>query len=110
METKSPGSGAPEQAQPDAPPKTAREPESLYQNGQVVARATGAAVDLEAGEIRFEELSNSDELMLPDECEFQKYTLIVQRIAHATKEDRGALHKGRVLRDVVAEILGYREQ
>jgi len=90
-------------------PALTRDPDAIYQNGQVVARATGAAVDLEAGEIRFAELSNSDELMLPDECEFQKYTIIVQRIAHATKVDHGALHKGRVLRDVVAEILGYRE-
>ena len=64
---------------------------------------------LEAKEIRFAELYNSDELLLPDECEFQAYTIMVQRIAHATKVDKAAPHKGRVLRDVVAEILGYRE-
>ncbi|HEV2492929.1 MAG TPA: hypothetical protein VG204_07635 [Terriglobia bacterium] len=102
-----------ESAQPDVPsrtPSAGREPDAIYQDGQVVGRVTGAVVNLDAGEIRFAELSNSDELLLPDECEFQKYTIIVQRIAHATKVDHGALHKGRVLRDVVAEILGYREQ
>ena len=87
-----------------------REDDAIYQNGRVVARVADPQVDSEAKEIRFAELYNSDELLLPDECEFQKYTIMVQRIAHATKVDKGALHKGRVLRDVVAEILGYREQ
>ena len=86
-----------------------REDDAVYQNGRVVARVADPQVDSEAKEIRFAELYNSDELLLPDECEFQKYTIMVQRIAHATKVDKGALHKGRVLRDVVAEILGYRE-
>ena len=75
-----------------------------------MARVIGAQVDAEAKELRFAEVHNSDELVLPDECEFQRYRIMVQRIAHATKVDKGALHKGRVLRDVVAEILGYREQ
>ena len=87
-----------------------REDDAVYQNGRVVARVADPQVDSEAKEIRFAELSNSDELLLPDECEFQKYTIMVQRIAHATKVDKAAPHKGRVLRDVVAEILGYREQ
>ena len=88
----------------------ARDDNAIYQNGRVVARVTDPKVDQEAKEIRFAELADSDELMLPDECEFQKYTIMVQRIGYAAKEDKGALHKGRVLRDVVAEILGYREQ
>jgi hypothetical protein len=91
------------------PPQN-REEDAIYQNGRVVARVSDPKADWEAKEIRFAEVSNSDELMLPDECEFQQYKILVQRIAHATKTDRGALHKGRVLRDVVAEILGYREQ
>ena len=91
-------------------PVQPREPDAIYQNGRVVARAIDPKVDWEAREIRFAEVSNSDELMLPDECEFQKYTIMVQRIGYATKVDKAALHKGRVLRDVVAEILGYREQ
>ena len=87
-----------------------REDDAIYQNGRVVARAADPQVDSEAKGIRFAELYNSDELLLPDECEFQQYTIMVQRIAHATKVDKAALDKGRVLRDVVAEILGYREQ
>lgn len=83
---------------------------AIYQNGRVVARVTEAEVDLEAKEVRFAELSNSDELLLPEECEFRKYKIMVQRIQFAAKQDKGALHKGRVLRGVVAEILGYSEQ
>ena len=48
--------------------------------------------------------------MLPEECEFQKYRLIVKRIEYASRIDKNAPEKGRVLRGVVAEILGYREQ
>jgi hypothetical protein len=106
--------GKPKESQPAAVDLTSgpqpREDDAIYQNGRVVARVADPQVDSETKEIRFAELYNSDELLLPDECEFQKYTIMVQRIAHATKVDKGALHKGRVLRDVVAEILGYREQ
>ncbi len=110
--------GKPKESQPAAvelTPKPSssgpqpREDDAIYQNRRVVARVADPQVDSEAKEIRFAELYNSDELLLPDECEFQKYTIMVQRIAHATKVDKAAPHKGRVLRDVVAEILGYRE-
>lgn len=52
----------------------------------------------------------SDHLMLLEECEFQKYRIVIQRIAYGSKIDRTAPEKGRVLRGVVAEILGYRAQ
>jgi hypothetical protein len=87
-----------------------READALYQNNRVVARAVGAEVDLEAKEIRFEEIYNSDDLLLPEECDFQKFAILIQRIAFATKIDRGTPEKGRVLRGVVAGILRYREQ
>jgi hypothetical protein len=87
-----------------------REPDAIYQSDQVVAKALKAEVDLEAKEIRFAELYQSDYLMLPEECEYQNYKIMVQRIAYATKIEAGAAQKGRVLRGVVAEILGYREQ
>jgi len=87
-----------------------REPDAIYQQDRVVARVTSAQVDSNAREIEFEELSNSDELLLPEECEFREYRILVQRIADATKIQRSAAHKGRVLRGVTAEILGYREQ
>src|SRR5712692_8856634 len=87
-----------------------REPDAIYQNDRVVARAADAEVDLEVKEVRFGELYQSDYLSLPEECEYQNYKIIVQRIAYATKVAPGAAHSGRVLKGVVAEILGYREQ
>ena len=93
-----------------APPPGPRDDDAIYQDGRVVARVTGAVVDWDSKEIRFAEIANSDELVLPEECEFQKYKIMVQRIGYASKVDKAALHKGRVLREVVAEILGYREQ
>jgi hypothetical protein len=102
------GSGVAGQAESGAP--HARESDGLYQKGRLVARVLAAEIDSEAREIRFEELSNSDELLLPDDCEFQDYRILIQRVDDATKEDRTALHKGRILRGVTAEILGRREQ
>lgn len=88
----------------------ARDPDAIYQGGEVVARVVNAQVDTAAREIRFEELYNSDHLLLPEDCEFQNYRILVDRIGDATKADKSATHKGRILREVVAEILGYREQ
>lgn len=96
-------------AAPIAAPKE-REPDALYQNNRVVGRVREPEVDAEAKEIRFGEVYNSDELLLPDECEYRNYRLLVQRIAYASKVNKEEPHKGRVLRGVTAEILGYREQ
>lgn len=87
-----------------------RQPDAIYQYNQIVARVLAPEVDLEAKEIRFGEIYNSDSLLLPDESEYQNYKILIQRITFAAKVDAGALHKGRVLRGVVADILGYREQ
>jgi hypothetical protein len=48
--------------------------------------------------------------LLPEECEFQKYRILIQRIAHASRVDKQEPHKGRTLRGVTADLLGYREQ
>jgi hypothetical protein len=88
----------------------ASEPDAIYQGGRVVGRVFDGRVDTAAREIRFGEIYNSDELLLPDDCEFLEYRILIQRMDFATREERGAAHKGRVLRGVVAEILGYREQ
>jgi len=48
--------------------------------------------------------------MIPEECEYQQYRLLIQRIAYATKDDKQGPHKGRILRGVIADIMGYREQ
>lgn len=88
----------------------ARQPDAIYQNNRIVARVIDVQVHAEAREIRFGEVSNSDELLLPEDCEFQNYRILMQHVDFASKEERGAAYKGRVLRGVVAEILGYREQ
>ncbi|HXJ94157.1 MAG TPA: hypothetical protein VMT20_15010 [Terriglobia bacterium] len=88
----------------------AREDDALYQNGRVVGRALDARVDQEAREIHFGEISNSDELLLPEDCEYRNYRVLIQHVGFATREEHGAAHKGRVLKTVVAEILGFREQ
>lgn len=85
-----------------------RDPDAIYQKGQMVARAIEPEIDEEGKEVRFSQIIDNDELRLPDECEFRKYVLIVRRIADATKEK--ASQRKRILRGVVAEIVGYREQ
>jgi hypothetical protein len=79
--------------------------QAIYQNGERVAMTLETEVDLEAKEIRFGELYETDLLLLPDECEYRKYRILIRKVAFATKVDKKAPHKGRVLRGVVAEIL-----
>jgi len=87
-----------------------RESNAIYQNQRLVARVVGEEINPPAKEIRFAEVFNSDELLLPEECDFQKYRILIQSVAYASRIDKEAPHKGRILRGVVAEILGYREQ
>lgn len=97
-------------------PLAERQPDALYQfdrfgrEQRPVARVLEPEVDEAAEEVRFAEISQSDELVLADEFEFQKYRLRVKKIAYAAKIDREAPHKGRVLRGVTARLLGRREQ
>ena len=91
-------------------PKVKYEEDAIYQEGKVVARSVAPEVRGNAREVYFAEINNSDELALTEECEFQKYRLMIQRIEYASRIDKNAPEKGRLLRGVVAEILGYREQ
>jgi hypothetical protein len=93
-------------------PPGGRGEDAIYQGNpsRQVARVLGTEVNWDAREIRFEEIYQSDHLVLPDECEFQKYRILIQRVGFASRVDKAAPEKGRVLRGVVAEILGYREQ
>jgi hypothetical protein len=86
------------------------EENAIYQLANIVARVSGVEIRSNSSEIHFDEINESDLLMLPEECEFQKYRLIVKSIEYASRVDKTAPGKGRVLRGVVAEILGYREQ
>ncbi|MGH9433926.1 MAG: hypothetical protein ACRD3T_20550 [Terriglobia bacterium] len=87
----------------------AREADAIYQQNRVAARVEGPEVDPEAKTIRFDEVYNSDYLLLPDACEYQQYRILIRKIEYATKVEKTALHKGRILRGVTADILGYRE-
>jgi len=86
------------------------EQNAIYQEGKVVARVVDPEVRQAAREIHFGEINSSDDLVLPEECEFHNYRLMIQHIEYASRIDKTAPEKGRVLRGVVAEILGYREQ
>ncbi len=86
-----------------------RESDAIYQNNQMVARAVGAETDAQAKSIHFAELYNSDYLLLPDECEFQNHRILIRKIAYASKVEKESVQKGRILRDVTAKILGYRQ-
>lgn len=84
-----------------------REHDALYQKGRVVARVSDELIDLKTKEICFGEVRNSDDLMIPEECEFREYRILIQKIAFATNIQRGEEHKGRVLRGVTCDLLGY---
>jgi len=93
----------------DAGRVVARQDDAIYQNAARVARTLEVEVDLEAREIRFGELYESDPLLLPDECEYKEYRILIRKVAFATRLDKNAPHKGRVLRGVMAELLGQRQ-
>jgi len=97
-------------ANAQSPVTAIREDDAIYQNGRLAGRVLEPEVDSDAKEIRFGEIYNSDGLLLPEECDFQRYRIVVRKIAYASKVEKDSLHKGRILRGVKAEILGYREQ
>lgn len=107
MSEKAPLPTTPQQAEPQP---AQREDSAIYQKDRLVARVVEPEIDSDAREIRFAELYNSDYLLLPDECEFRQHRILIRKIAYATNIDRQEMHKGRILRGVKAEILGYREQ
>ena len=87
-----------------------REQDAIYQNGKLVGRVVDPDMDLEAREIRFGEVLDSDHLVLAEECEFHKYRIMIQKVAFATRVDHRPGRKGRTLAGCTAEILGYIEQ
>lgn len=89
---------------------TAREQDAIYQNGKLVGRVVDPEVDLESRKIRFAEILETDHLLIPEECEYQKYQIMLQKVGFATKLDKRPGHSGRTLGDCTADILGYREQ
>jgi hypothetical protein len=100
------------ETKPEAKPQLSsqRDPDAIYQGGRIVARVAEPEIDLKDKEIRFSEIYGSDELLMPEECEFQKYRIMIQTVAWAAKIDRADPGRGRVLKGVVADLLGYTEQ
>jgi len=100
----------PQETAPPTPEEPAvRESDALYQNGKFAGRAVASEVDQVGQEVRFDQIENTEDLLLADEFEFQKYVLLVRKVGYATKVARESPHKGRILRGVVAKIVGYRE-
>lgn len=102
-------SGAEKKTQPSAPPPSAsqREADAIYQKGRRVARVKEPEIDEAGNEVRFTEIYQSDDLLLPEECEFRDFILIVRRVTYATRETTP--ERARILRGVVAEIVGRRD-
>lgn len=93
-----------------APASKPREQDAIYQGGKLVGRVVDPKVDLKDKQIMFEEILGSDHLMIPEECEFQEFRIMIQKVTFATKIDKRPGHSGRTLGGCVADILGYREQ
>jgi hypothetical protein len=105
MSEKNPNSERSE-AQP-APASATREADAIYQNGRIVGRVLDSQIDAEGREIRFGEIYDSDWLLLPEECDYQQYRIVIQNVRDASKISRDSDRKGRILRYCVAEIVGY---
>ena len=96
-------------------PLAQREPNAIYQkNRSGKERAAGWVTDVEVDEkgkeILFGEISESDDLLLPEECEYQKWVILVRKIASAVAQDKANPQRGRVLKGVTAEIVGRLDQ
>ena len=95
-------------------PLGTRDEDAIYQwsnfhGERLVARVVGPEINEEEKEVNFVEIVNSDLLLLPDECHFQKYRLEIDTVRDAIKADRSDREKGRILRQVHAKIIGYVE-
>ncbi len=82
---------------------------SFHHGDRLVARAVKPQIDEAAKRVKFMEITHSDLLLLPDECHFQKYKLEIDTVGDATKVDKTEPEKGRILRQVTAQIIGYVE-
>ncbi|MGH9328501.1 MAG: hypothetical protein ACRD2B_17665 [Terriglobia bacterium] len=104
-----PGSQAQESDKPSSPAAISREEDGIYQKNRLVARVSHTEIDEASKEIRFEDIRNSDELLLADECEFRQYRIVIRKIAYSTKVGKDSQTAGRILEGVKAEILGTRQ-
>ena len=96
-------------------PLAERDANAIYQKNRygkerAVGRVADVEVDEKGKEILFGEISESDDLLLPDECEYQKWVILVRKIASAVAQDKANPQRGRVLKGVTAEIRGRLDQ
>ena len=92
-----------------------RDEDAIYQwqfhhGERKVAQVVKANVDEAGKSVSFAEVTHSDLLFLPDECQFRKFKLEIDTVGDAVKVDHNDAEKGRILRDVTAKITGYVEQ
>ncbi len=83
---------------------------SFHHGDRMVARAVKANIDESSKRVTFMEITHSDLLLLPDECQFRKYKLEIDTVGDAIKVDKVEPEKGRILREVTGQITGYVEQ
>jgi hypothetical protein len=83
---------------------------SFHHGDRLVAHTVKAEIDESGKRVSFLEITHSDLLLLPDECHFRKYKLEIDTVGDATKVDKMDPEKGRILRNVTANITGYVEQ
>ena len=88
----------------------AKESDAIYQNGEKVGQVIGAEMDEANKKFTFAEIHHSDYLLLPEECDYQKFRIQIHDVEYATREGTEAAQKGRILRKLAGEILGYSEQ
>lgn len=84
-----------------------REKNTIYQSEDIVGKVTGASVDEEKSIIEFQEISQSADLDLESEFEFQKWKLRFQH-AETTGFDTSRPQDGRLLFKVTCKIVGER--
>ena len=102
------------------PTPASREENAIYQNGEIVARISGAIViDESQGQILFEEIFNSNSLDLESEFEFQRWRLILRGYESFTGSSSETIidpdgpshvNKESVFGNVECEIVGVRTQ
>jgi hypothetical protein len=96
-------------------PLSQRDEDAIYQwqfhhGERLVARVIKPQIDESGKRVTFMEVTHSDLLFLPDECQFGKYKLEIDTVGDAIKVDKTDPDKGRILRDVTAHITGFVEQ
>ena len=85
-----------------------REKDSIYQDGKIVAKIIEGKINQQNNAYFFKEIYNSNNLNLEKEFEFQKFKLKHKRHESGTYLDVTQPHKGKIIENVICEIIGER--